>query len=154
MKTQRAADITAGCLVAMVGIFVLSTSAWISEAGVHRLSPRTFPYVVGCLLLLCGGGLALKTWTLRGEDPVIAWPDREGVRTIVVSLVSLAGYIALMDPLGLPLSTFLYLTFAIWYLKREKWLMALVIGLITGGISYILFIRVLGLSFPAGFLFE
>jgi hypothetical protein len=72
----------------------------------------------------------------------------------VVSLVSLAGYIALMDPLGLPLSTFLYLTFAIWYLNRSRWLMALTIGLITGGISYVLFIRLLGLSFPAGFLFE
>jgi hypothetical protein len=31
---------------------------------------------------------------------------------------------------------------------------AVVTGLITGGISYYLFIRVLGLSFPAGFLFE
>ena len=154
MKTQRAADITAGCLVALIGIFVLSASTWISEAGVHRLSPRTFPYAVGCLLLLCGAGLALKTWSLRGEDPAIAWPDREGVRTIMVSLVSLAGYIALMDPLGLPLSTFLYLTFAIWYLNRSRWLMALTIGLITGVISYVLFIRLLGLSFPAGFLFE
>jgi putative tricarboxylic transport membrane protein len=154
MKTQRAADITAGCLVALLGIFVLSTSTMISEAGVHRLSPRTFPYVVGCLLVLCGAGLALKTWSLRGEDPAIAWPDREGFRTIMASLVSLACYIALMNPLGLPLATFLYIAFSIWYLKPSKWLMALTIGLITGGISYVLFIRLLGLSFPAGFLFE
>jgi hypothetical protein len=32
--------------------------------------------------------------------------------------------------------------------------MALTIGLITGAISYYLFIRALGLSFPGGFLFE
>jgi putative tricarboxylic transport membrane protein len=154
VKTQRSADITAGCLVALVGIFILYAATMISEGGVHRLSPRTFPYVVGCLLFLCGAGLALKTWSLRGEGPAIAWPDREGVRTIGVSLVGLAGYIALMDPLGLPLSTFLYLTFAIWYLNRSRWLLALTIGLITGVISYVLFIRLLGLSFPAGFLFE
>ena len=98
--------------------------------------------------------LALKSWTLREEGPAIAWPDRDGVRTITVTLVSLACYIAVMDPLGLPLSTFLYLTFTTWYLNRSRWLLALVIGLITGGISYILFIRLLGLSFPAGFLFE
>jgi len=154
VKTQRVADIAVGCLVALFGIFVLFASTWISVAGVHRLSPRAFPYALGVLLFFCGAGLALKTWSLRGEDPAIAWPDGEGIRTIVGSLVSLACYIALMNPLGLPLATCLYIAFSIWYLKREKWLTALVIGLITGLISYVLFIRLLGLSFPAGFLLE
>jgi putative tricarboxylic transport membrane protein len=154
VKTQRTADIAAGCLIALIGIFVVGASTGISIAGVHRLSPRAFPYVVGWLLLCCGIGLALKSWTLREDGPVIAWPDREGIRTIVGSLVGLACYIALMNPLGLPLATFLYLGFSIWYLKPSKWVMALMIGLITGGISYYLFIRLLGLSFPAGVLFE
>lgn len=154
MKTQRAADIAVGCLVGLLGIFVLLASTWISVAGVHRLSPRTFPYTVGVLLLACGVALALKAWTLREEGPAIAWPDGEGVRTIAVTLAILAGYLALMNLLGLPLATFLYLTLAIWYLNRSKWLTAVVTGLITGGVSYYLFIRVLGLSFPAGFLFE
>jgi hypothetical protein len=154
VRTQRAADITVGCLIALFGVFVLYASTSISVAGVHRLSPRTFPYALGVLLFCCGAGLALKTWSIRGEDFAIAWPDREGVRTIMVSLAALAGYIALMDPLGLPLSTFLYLAFAIWYLNRSRWLMALLIALITGGMSEVLFIRLLGLSFPAGVLFE
>jgi putative tricarboxylic transport membrane protein len=154
VKTQRAADIAVGCLVTALGIFVLFASTWISVAGVNRLSPRTFPYVVGLLLLCCGIGLALKSWSVRTEGPAIAWPDGEGIRTIVGSLVGLAGYIALMNPLGLPLATCLYLAFSIWYLKPSKWWMALLIGLITGVISYVLFIRLLGLSFPAGVLFE
>ena len=63
-------------------------------------------------------------------------------------------YIILLNPLGLPLASFLYIAFSIWYLKRSKWLTAIVISLITAVISYYLFIRLLGLSFPAGFLFE
>jgi hypothetical protein len=59
-----------------------------------------------------------------------------------------------MNPLGLPLSTFLYVTFSIWYLKRSKWVTAIVIGLIFGVVSYYVFIRLLKLSFPVGFLFE
>jgi hypothetical protein len=110
--------------------------------------------IVGVLLLLCGSGLALKSWSIRGADFAIDWPDREGVRTISVTLASLACYIALMSPLGLPLATFFYLVFSIWYLKRSKWLMAIVISLITALISHYLFIRLLGLSFPAGLLFE
>ncbi|HSB68342.1 MAG TPA: tripartite tricarboxylate transporter TctB family protein [Candidatus Methylomirabilis sp.] len=154
MKTQRVADIAVGWLIALLGFFVLFASTWISVAGVHRLSPRTFPYVVGLLLVACGIGLALKSWTLRGEGPAIAWPDGVGIRTITVTLAFVACYIALMNLLGLPLATFLYLTLSTWYLKRSRWVTALAIGLITGVISYILFIRLLGLSFPAGFLFE
>ena len=78
---------------------------------------------------------------------------REGIRTIMVTLASLACYIALMDPLGLPLASFVYIAFSIWYLKRSKWLTAIVIGLITGVVSYYLFIRLLALSFPEGSLF-
>jgi hypothetical protein len=154
VKTQRVADITVGCLVAALGIFVLFASTWISVAGAHQLSPRTFPYTIGCLLVLCGAGLAIKSWSIRGEDFAVAWPDREGITLIVVSLLGVAGYIALMNPLGLPLDTFLYVTLAIWYLKRSKWVTALTIGLITGVLSHVVFIQLLGLSFPTGFLFE
>ena len=154
MKTQRVADIAVGCLIALFGIFVLLASTWISMAGAHRLSPRTFPYVVGLLLVACGIGLALKSWTLRGEGPAIAWPDGVGVRTITVTLVFVAGYIALMNMLGLPLATCLYLAVSIWYLNRSKWRTAVVAGLVTGIAAYYLFIHLLALSFPAGFLFE
>ncbi len=154
MKTQRSADIAVGWFIALLGLLVLLASTMISVRGVHRLSPRTFPYVVGILLLFCGIGLAVKSWRFRGEDIKLKWPDREGITVIVVNLVSLACYVILMNPLGLPLSTFLYVTFSIWYLKRSKWPTAVLIGLITGVVSYFLFIRLLALSFPAGFLFE
>ena len=154
MKTQRAADIAMGCLVALLGIFVLVASMSISMGGVHRLSPRTFPHVVGGLLVVCGIGLALKSWSIRGKDFAIAWPDAEGVRTITVSLALLAGYIALLNWLGLPLATFLYVTLATGYLNRAKWMAATGIGLIAGGIAYVVFIQLLGLSFPAGVFLE
>jgi len=120
----------------------------------ERLPPRTLPYVVGFLILFCGIGLAIKSWRFRGEDPEIKWPDREGIKIILVNLISLAFYIALMDPLGLPLSTFLYVSFSIWYLKRSKLFNAVLIGLIAGATSYYLFIHLLELSFPVGFFFE
>ena len=154
MKTQRAADIVVGCFIALFGVFILFASLSITGGAAHRLPPRTFPMIVGSLLLLCGGGLALKSWSIKEADFPIGWPDREGVRTILVTLVSLAFYIALLNPLGLPLATFLYIAFSTWYLKRSKWLTALIISLITAVISYVLFIRVLGLSFPAGFFLE
>jgi putative tricarboxylic transport membrane protein len=141
--------------MALFGIFVLTAATQISVAGVHRLSPRTFPYVVGLLLCACGLGLAFRSRGLRGQaDRAIAWPDREGMRTIVVTLVSLGGYIALMNPLGLPLATFLYIVCFTWYLKPSRWWLAVAVGLIVAVVSYVVFINLLGLSFPAGPLFE
>ncbi len=154
MKTQRAADIVVGCGIALFGVFILYASLSITGGAAHRLPPRTFPMIVGVLLLLCGSGLALKSWTIREADLAIHWPDGEGLRTILVTLASLGCFISLLNTLGLPLAAFLYIAFSIWYLKRSKWLIALVISLITAVISYYLFIRLLGLSFPTGFLFE
>jgi hypothetical protein len=107
VKTQRAADIAVGCFIALFGIFIIYASTFITGGAAHRLPPRTFPMTVGILLLLCGGGLALKSWSIREADLAISWPDREGFRTILVMLASLACYIALMNPLGLPVATYL-----------------------------------------------
>ncbi len=154
MKTQRRADIVVGCGIALFGIFIIYASTLIKVGTPHQLPPETFPMVVGILLLVCGAALALKSWSIKGADLAIHWPDREGIRTILVVLAGLAGYILLMNPLGLPIASFLYIAFSIWYLKRSKWLLAIVISLITALISYWLFIRLLALSFPAGFLLE
>lgn len=154
VKTQRMADIVVGCLIALFGAFIIYASSFITGGASHKLPPDTFPKVVGILLLFCGSGLAIKSWTIKGVDFPIPWPDGEGVRTILVTLLSLGAYIVLMNPLGLPLASFLYIAFSIWYLKKSKWLLALTISLITAGVSYYLFIRLLGLSFPMGVLFE
>jgi putative tricarboxylic transport membrane protein len=154
VKTQRTADIAAGCFIAVFGVFVLFSSMGISVAGVHRLSPRTFPYVVGILLLLCGIGLAVRSSRLRGEDRAIPWPDGKGIQTIVVTLLGLAAYIAVMGRLGMPLATFLYIALYTWYLKPSRWWLALLIGLIVAVLTYTVFIRLLGLSLPAGEFLE
>ncbi len=154
MKTLRPADIAVGCFLALLGLFILYASTMIRVGVARGLSPRAIPSALGFLILFCGIGLAVKSWRFRGEDPKINWPDREGTKIILVNLIFLALYIVLMNPLGLPLSTFLYVTFSIWYLKRSKWATAIVIGLIFGIVSYYVFIRLLGLSFPAGFFFE
>jgi hypothetical protein len=154
VKTIRRADIVVGCFLALLGLFILYAASNI-RIGVERaLSPRFFPSVMGSLLLACGAGLALKAWRFHGEDVKIHWPDRQGALAILVCLAFLMLYIFLMKPLGLPISTFLYVTASIWFLKPEKWGVAVVSGLVLGVISYVVFIHFLQLSFPVGSLLE
>jgi hypothetical protein len=114
----------------MLGLLTLWASSTIVTGMEHRLSPRSLPYAVGFLVLFCGLGIAIKAWRFRGPDPEIKWPDRAGIQAIIVSMVSIGFYNALMNLLGLPLVTFLYVTFSIWYLNRVKWVTALLTGLI------------------------
>ncbi len=154
MKTIRQADIWVGCFLAIVGLLIVYAASNI-RIGVERaLSPRFFPSVLGWTILLCGAGLALKSWRLTVEDIKIQWPDRQGFRAIMVCLLLLAAYIVLMKPLGLPIVTFLYVTANIWFLKPEKWGVAVLCGIAVGVISYVVFIHYLQLSFPVGFLLE
>ncbi len=150
MKTQRSADIVGGCFIACLGLVTLFAAAGIKGGMEERLPPRTLPYVVGTIILVCGIILAIKSFRFRGADPAIKWPERPAMVRIGVTLISLALYLTLMDPLGLPLSTFLYISFSVWYLGRYRFWYPLLIGLLSGVISYLVFIYLLGLSFPAG----
>lgn len=150
MKTQRSADIAGGCFLAFLGLVTLFAAIKIKGGMEERLPPRTLPYVIGSLILISGVILAIRSWRFRGETLVIKWPDRPGTLRILVTLISLLLYIALMGPLGLPISTFLYVSFLVWYLGRYRILYALFIGFLSGLISYLLFIYLLGLSFPVG----
>jgi hypothetical protein len=55
-----------------------------------------------------------------------------------------------MDPLGMPITTGLYVAGAIWYMDRRRILTALITGAGAAVVVYSLFIRLLGLSFPLG----
>ncbi len=150
MRTQRSADVAGGCFLAFLGLVTLFAASKITGGLEERLPPRTLPYTVGVIILICGALLAIRSWRFHGQDPVIQWPDRRGIIRVTITLVSVGVYLALMDPLGLPLSTFLYVSFTVWYLGRYRAWYPLLIGFLSGGISYIVFIYLLELSFPVG----
>ena len=150
MRTQRSADIAGGCFLVLLGLATIIAATKITGGVEERLPPRTLPYVVGIIILISGGLLAIRPWRFLGEDPVIKWPGRRGTIRVLITIVSLGVYLALMDPLGLPLSTFLYVSFAVWYLGRYRLWYPLLIGFLLGAISYIVFIYLLELSVPVG----
>jgi len=153
VRNQRSADIASGCFLILLGIIVLIAASQIRGGMEERLPPRTLPYLVGGTILACGALLALKARRAAGEEIPIKWPGREEMIRIAVSLLAIVVFIAVMTPLGFPLSSGLYVTFSIWYLNRSAVLTALISGILTGALSYFVFIRLLELSLPLGTLF-
>jgi len=152
VKTQRASDIAGGCFLCLLGLVTLFAATKIKGGLEERLPPRTLPYVLGATVLIAGAALVFKAWRSTSEGPVIKWPNRVGAKRILVVLVSLALYIALMNPLGMPISTALYIAFSVWYLRRgrHRVLVAVITGVISGVVVLYLFIHFLELSFPVG----
>ena len=116
----------------------------------ERLPPRTLPYVLGCTMIGAGAILAFKSWRPRGKETFINWPGRAGATRVLVTLASLAIYIALIELLGLPIDTLLFVSFLVWYLGRYRIIYSAMIGLISAAVVYVLFILFLELSFPVG----
>ncbi len=150
MKTQRSADIASGCFLTALGLVTIFAATKITGGMEERLPPRTLPYVVGVIISISGALLAIRSWRLHGENPRIKWPDRAGIIRVVVTIVSLGLYLALMDLIGLPISTFLYVSFSVWYLGKYRIWYPLLIGFLSGVVSYLVFIYLLELSFPVG----
>ncbi len=150
MRTQRSADIASGCFLSFLGLVVLYASTKITGGMEERLPPRTLPYILGFTVLAGGVLLALRAWSFRGENPAIKWPDRAGMRRIIVTLLSLMIFIALLSPLGMPIGTALFITFLIRYLNRSRILYAATIGLLSGAVVLFLFAYLLELSIPLG----
>jgi len=154
VKTQRTADIAGGFFLAFLGIVVLYAATKITGGMEERLPPRTLPYVLGATLLISSIILIFKSWRFRGENPAIKWPDRKGMIQVIVTIISLGVYIALVDPIGMPVATALFVAFLVWYLRRSRYraLCAAVTGILSGIVVLYLFIRFLELNFPIGIL--
>jgi putative tricarboxylic transport membrane protein len=152
MKTQKSADVSSGCFLAFLGLVVLFAATKITGGLEERLPPRTLPYILGITILIAGIMLAIKSWRFHGENPAIKWPDKAGMIRVIIIVVSLGAYIALIDPLGMPIATALYVAFAVWYLwiGRFAILYGIITGLLSGATVFYLFIRFLELSFPIG----
>ena len=154
MKTQKSADIASGLFLVFFGLVVLYAATSITGGMEERLPPRTLPYFLGTTVLLAGALLAIKSWRYRGENLAIKWPDRKGSIRVLVTFVSLVIYTYLINLLGMPLATALFVAFLTWYLwqGRHAVFCALLTGVISGVVVFYLFIQFLELNFPAGFM--
>lgn len=150
MRTLRAADLATGVFLTALAILALIASMQITGSAGERLHSRTVPVILSWMLL--GGGIALTVggWRYRGEPRRIDWPDSRGKRRILVTMAALIMYLALLEPVGLPLGTLFFVSFLVWYLGRYRFWLAALCGLATALVVLLVFIVFLGLTFPIG----
>jgi putative tricarboxylic transport membrane protein len=150
LDTKRSGNIACGVFLALLGLAAVWASTSIDEGAGGQLHPRTFPVLIGVLLLLGGGWLAVAEMLGGGTGKTIDWPDRRGRRLWSIALASLIIYVGLSLPLGFLVCSFLFVAGFIWYFGRYRLAVAVACALGVTVFVYVVFIRLLELTLPMG----
>jgi len=110
---------------------------------VDPLGPKTFPVIIGCLLMIGSAYVLLR------PDPEPQWPVRGRALEIVGAVVVLIGYALALEPVGFVIATAVAAALLSWRLGSPPlWAAVSGVGISVG--IYAVFHLVLGLSLAKG----
>ena len=103
------------------------------------------------LLALLAVILLATVWQREAteKDRKSPFPGAKALIAVGSVLGGLAAYILLLEVLGFLMDTFLYVAFLLGVVEREKWLMALLVAVMTTAGLYIIFQVLLGITLPS-----
>jgi hypothetical protein len=151
LATRRSTDIATGVFLAVLGLTAAAAATGIDEGAGGQLHPRTFPMILGGLLVIGGAALALQAAAAKsGGAKAIAWPDRDGRKMILIAMAGLAFYVAVSQLLGFIISTLIFVPGFIRFFGRYRYWVAGSCALGLAAFIYLVFIRLLQLTLPIG----
>lgn len=150
LKTKRSGNIAAGAVLAILGLVAALASTSIGEGAGGQLHPRTFPMLLGVLLIIGGGGLAIPAARSKTAGKPIDWPDRRGWKMWLIALASLVLFVGVALVLGFLVCSFLFVAGFISYFGRYSLPVALAWAMGVTLFIYVVFIRLLELNLPMG----
>ena len=122
------------------------------------VGPKAFPFLCGFGLLLSGAVLFLHDAMITKEAPLtftafLSGQDGRLWRSpLVVTTITCLIYALTFESLGYPVATALFFMMIVTYLQKKKWIANAVFSISFSLGSYLLFAKILNLSFPLGIL--
>ena len=156
MATSKKKELLIG--VAMLGTglgYLLMTTQLPRHAGIDA---AFVPSLLSAMLCLLG---VLQLLSVRGLATAVAEveveaPTSSDLKTVVKTLALIVGYIALLNPVGFPIMTAIYLYLQFIVLTpldhRVNHLVYALIAVVTSAITYLLFREAFDLMLPSGLL--
>ena len=135
---------------------VLGLTAVVASTGIHegaggQLHPRTFPMILGGLLIIGGAVLATRAaMDKSGGGKAIGWPDRGGGKRLAMVMVSLVIYVTIAQTLGFIIASLVFIPWFIRYFGGYRHLVGWSCALGVAVFIYLVFIRLLQLTLPIG----
>ncbi len=139
-------------IVLAIGLCVESLALGLGSV----MEPGTgfMPFIMGLVMIVLAVAVFLEShFEIRNLPPkkVSFWADVYWKRVVYIAILLLA-YAVLLPKLGFLIATFLVMVFLLKSGEPIKWPAAILVGLLTSGISYVIFDFWLQVSFPRGIL--
>ena len=140
----------------VVGVLLLILSIWVIVASTDlvytvEFSPGAgfFPFWLGIILaglsLILVVGAAVRPKDSNDASP---FPARQALAAVGKVLGGLILFTLLMETMGFILNTFIFVTYLMKVVQRERWWVTLLIAAATTACLYIVFQVLLGISLP------
>jgi putative tricarboxylic transport membrane protein len=150
MRTDR----IIGVLTLLLAAVYLYATAQIPTLEIgDPLGPKAFPILLGIALILAA--ILLFFETLKPDDTPGANVPRESLRHLwLIGGVTIwtALYFGVFDRVGYLVSTTVYLLVLTAVFNRGKWLANVLTSILFAVGSYVLFVKILGVTLPVGIL--
>ena len=143
------------CTILVAAVYFYATTLIPSLEIGDPLGPKAFPRLIGAVLLIAAGMLALEMWRERGKpaakEGAAAAFDPTVVKVLGVVVIWFGVYFALLERLGFILSTFVFLLPMMAWFNRGKWLANTLTAAAFSALTYWLFVA-LEVRLPRGIL--
>ena len=138
-----------GIILCAVGIYYLIEGINLPPAAIgDPLGPLVFPSLLGSSMIGCGVYLAVRPGP-RTSQPVLS---RRAFPQVLILFVLLLLYSAAIPWMGYLLSTFVFVFITAFLMGERSWAKGAMISVIFSAGIFFLFIRVLTIPLPMGFL--
>jgi putative tricarboxylic transport membrane protein len=139
------------------GIFFLFFSGYVCMkslqmglGGVHKPASGFLPFWSGVALGVLAVILLIQS--LREDRTSVADEAREktNLKPITMVLMSLVGFILLLEPLGFVITTVIFVGFLLKTIEKKGWILTIWVSLVVALSSYVVFEVLLGAELPKG----
>ena len=146
---MRKADLFTGVVLLVLAGYVIYEAWLMPPSGTFGPGSGFFPFWLGIILAVLSLILMIGA-ALRPKDQNDRSPFPAGQALFAVSKVlgGLVIFTVLMETLGFIINTFVFVTYLMKVVQRERWWVVLLIAVTTTACLYVVFQVLLGISLP------
>jgi putative tricarboxylic transport membrane protein len=139
-----------------VGLFFCVGSIALGLGRLHEPGPGFFPFIMSvCLIsfsLIHFKSSLANVGPLSLPEGKSFWPDRDGIKRIVLMNVLLFMFVIALNHLGFVLTTLSFMFFLLKFVEPQRWSTIFYVTGLSTGLSYFIFQVWLKSNLPTGFL--
>jgi putative tricarboxylic transport membrane protein len=149
-------ELVSSLLCALVGVMFLIGSIDLGLGSLDEPGPGFFPFVMAACLISFSS-IHFVFSLIKGRKFNVStrqrfWPEDDGIKRILLTVVFLIGYVLCLNHLGFVLTTLLFMFVLLRFVEPQGWLRIFLVGVLTAGLSYAIFQAWLKSNLPVGFL--